>query len=233
MGGGVGVLGGREVVKKRKPSVVVWCQKRKPIPEYYGKKVGMLTYICTISWPDKNGMKALAQCECGREVAVQRGQFLAGYKRSCGCRRSTQTHGLIRTKEYACWASMKYRCRPGNKGAKWHGDRGIKLCKRWEDFLLFLKDMGPKPSPRHSIDRIDVNGHYEPGNCRWATSREQSRNRRDSRYITAFGERKIAADWAEDCRSGTKCAATIRHRIIKGWNSELAITAKPNSVRRK
>jgi hypothetical protein len=85
-----------------------------------------------------------------------------------------------RTAEYNCWHGMIGRCtRPSDTSWRKYGARGIKVCERWRrSFVDFLADMGRKPSPQHSIDRIDPNGHYEPGNCRWATASEQRRNTR-------------------------------------------------------
>ena len=81
--------------------------------------------------------------------------------------------------EYGSWAMMKQRClNPNSKNFKHWGGRGVEVCAHWRDFLCFLADMGPKPSPKHSIDRIDVNGNYTPANCRWATPSEQRRNQR-------------------------------------------------------
>lgn len=97
------------------------------------------------------------------------------------------THGAARsyrqTLEYRSWIGMKERCsNPKNKCYASYGGRGIRVCDRWiSDFSQFLADMGPKPSPKHSIDRIDNDGHYEPANCRWATTTQQVRNSRRTR----------------------------------------------------
>jgi hypothetical protein len=90
-----------------------------------------------------------------------------------------------RTPEHRAWANLKYRClNPNSQQYKNYGGRGIKVCKRWLlSFEAFLEDMGPKPNPSHSIDRIDNEGNYSPKNCRWATSKEQASNKRNTRRL--------------------------------------------------
>ena len=125
-------------------------------------------------------------CDCGQEVDVNRSNLRSGGVQSCGClRKQAQGCSYSRdgkaTREYTSWHSMKGRCsNPKDDNFKHYGGRGIRVCSRWlstDGFVSFLADMGPRPA-RHTLDRINVNGHYEPGNCRWATAREQRLNQR-------------------------------------------------------
>lgn len=101
--------------------------------------------------------------------------------------------------EYQCWQDMRRRClNPKRRDYARYGGRGIKVCDRWASFATFLADMGPRPSPKHSLDRIDNLGHYEPGNCKWATAAEQTRNRRSNLHVTIDGVTKVAADWEKE-----------------------------------
>lgn len=118
------------------------------------------------------------KCRCGKDVKVAARDIVVG-QQSCGSCNDKENY----PEEYNAWIGMKSRCRDVNsKAYKYYGERGISVCDRWqEDFLNFLDDMGRKPSYNLSLDRIDVDGNYEPSNCRWATAREQAINKRFSR----------------------------------------------------
>ncbi len=135
-------------------------------------------------------------CECGVVATVEGQRLVSGKTRSCGClqeetRRSAKgrvRHGMSRTPTHNTWGGMKQRCEnPASpRWADW-GGRGIRVCDRWQSFDLFLADMGEKPRGR-SLDRINNNGNYEPGNCRWATAKEQAANRRSRAIKQGEGE---------------------------------------------
>lgn len=131
-------------------------------------------------------------------------------------------HGGYESLEYSSWKGMKQRTtNPKNPEFKNYGGRGIKLCPEWHNFKAFIRDMGPKPTPLHSIDRINPDGDYEPGNCRWATPKEQSANRRDNPKITFRGETKTRVEWARELGiSGD----AIRHRLKVGETVEQALS---------
>jgi len=101
-----------------------------------------------------------------------------------------------------------------------YGGRGIKVCDRWQKFENFFQDMGPRPA-RKTIDRIDVNGNYEPSNCRWATTHEQMRNRRDNVHYEYMGRKQILPDWATEFSINP---STVKSRMKRGWSLERSLT---------
>lgn len=189
--------------------------------------------------PDANGKKARweCQCDCGKVVFVITDQLRSGHTRSCGClatelarARNTATkttHGQTGQSYYRVWVNMNYRCRNERcKEYRHYGGRGITVCQRWQDsFEAFREDMGPRPSG-YSIDRIDVNGNYEPGNCRWADNRTQSNNRRDTTWVEAGGITGPAADVA---RALGLSYSTLKHRAVRNRKGARLIDA-PHTV---
>lgn len=119
------------------------------------------------------------QCDCGNTTIVQKTDLCAGKTRSCGCMQGGITHGMSHTPEYKAWRDLIQRCtNPNNKRYKDYGGRGITVCDRWRNsFEAFHKDMGPKPDPKYSIDRINNDLGYCPDNCEWSDDTKQIRNR--------------------------------------------------------
>lgn len=130
-----------------------------------------------------------------------------------------------RSPTYISWESMKRRCRDNAVECyPRYGGRGITICAEWSSFKAFLRDMGPRPAGT-SLDRIDNNGNYEPGNCRWATIEEQGRNKRNNRYATLNGETMLVSDWAK--RLGMHYTGVILR--LKNWPIEHALTLPPKA----
>lgn len=120
--------------------------------------------------------------------------------------------------ERAAWHSLKNRCgNPNSSRYSRYGGRGITVCERWFSFENFLADMGPRPSAEHSIDRIDVNGNYEPSNCRWATAAEQSRNTSRNQWLTLNGKTQCLSDWAKEIGI---TISTLRERMDRDWSND-------------
>lgn len=136
---------------------------------------------------------------------------------------SFEMHGMSTTSEHCIWRSMKNRCHsPGDKGYRLYGGRGIQVCERWRNsFSAFYADMGPRPTAKHSIDRINNERNYEPGNCRWATREEQGNNTRVNVRLLFQGESLTVPQWAR--RLGIN-EDTITWRLRRGWTVEKALT---------
>lgn len=179
-------------------------------------------------------------CDCGKSIQVNRHDVHTGHTKSCGCLARETTiqrniektkHGRARTIEYGTWAQMKMRCYNKNdKRYNYYGARGIKVCKRWQKFENFFSDMGCRPSPEHSLDRIDNNGNYEPSNCRWATDIEQNNNTRSNKRILFDGRTKTLSEWAREYRVHS---GTLYSRLQRGWPIEKALIATVRKLKRR
>lgn len=131
-------------------------------------------------------------------------------------------HGKSKTAEYRIWIQMRSRCRnPNCPRFGRYGGRGISVCPEWDDFLIFLKDMGPRPSPGHAIERIDNNGNYEPDNCIWGTRHQQNSNKVTSVRLSLNGRSFTVSEWASLLRVNTR---SLFLRIEHGWSAEEALT---------
>lgn len=169
-------------------------------------------------------------CTCGIRCSVSSSNLLSGSNVSCGChkaeltRKRNLTHGLSHLPEYSVWLGMKARCNnPNNADWKSYGGRGIKLVDRWNSFDVFYSDMGPIPSSKYTIERIDNNKNYSPNNCIWATRKTQARNKRNIPLYEYDGKTLCVAEWAEIVGLHPE---TLRSRIKKGWSIEKALTTK-------
>lgn len=202
-----------------------------------GKKFGRLTVI-EFSHRRKDKIHYKCICDCGTEVKTRGANLKDGTTQSCGClhkertKKKNTTHGLSKTVEYRAYFAMKTRCyNQKDPGYKDWGGRGIKVCPEWlNDFTVFLKDMGPRPSKQHSIERINNDKGYCKVNCRWATIKEQSRNRRSTNMVSYKGETLCIMDWAK--KLDIKYV-TLQQRFKSGWSTEKAFTQEVKTPRKK
>lgn len=214
-----------------------------------GQRFGFLTalrrdgnYMCPYKPKrDRKGpIMWLCRCDCGQEIRARSDLLIRGRRKSCalnGHKNMEYLKAWPRSprhtfpSEFGTWQHMLRRCYEiNNPKYRIYGARGISVCERWRtSFDMFLRDMGRKPTPKHTIDRIDNDGNYEPGNCRWATAKEQGRNLRRSVYVEHNGERQLLMDVAD--RAGLN-RAVIYGRLKMGWSLEDSLTT-PVRPRRK
>lgn len=163
-----------------------------------GKKFGRLTAIALHPVKtNQGGFRYSCACDCGGSAVVSSSKLRLGRTRSCGCliiesARNRATHRSTKTPTYRSWVSMRERCySPRASNFKWYGRRGITVCERWKSsFETFRSDMGERPSGT-TLDRLNPDGNYEPGNCRWATSGEQARSKRVTRLSVSDAAKVI------------------------------------------
>jgi hypothetical protein len=170
------------------------------------------------------------RCDCGRVVDVLSSALISGASTGCRPCFDGRGHGMSSTRAYKIWAAMIRRCNGEmpNAAHKYQG-RGIRVCERWLIFENFHEDMGQPPTG-HSIDRIDNDRGYEPGNCRWATQTTQQRNRTNNHRLTLNGETKTLVEWSE---SQGIHPMTLRNRIVSGWPVERALLTPARTKRPK
>lgn len=165
------------------------------------------------------------RCDCGNTSTPTANNLYYGLSKSCGCAGVKTTHGLSKTPEYKVWASMKARCLREPR----YAGRGIAVCERWQEFEGFFEDMGPRPSSGSTIERLDNNGNYEPGNCCWATRLQQNNNKSNNLILELNGTKKTAKEWSR-CL-GLPYQGLIQ-RLRNGWSHEEALL-KPFRACRK
>lgn len=220
----------------------------RPLKSLIGQRFGRLEPIQYLG-RKSHSSHWLCRCDCGSETKALSSSLKTGQILSCGCYRRermsklTFKHGErgadLRseiTDEYRCWSRMLDRCdRPTEPTYKWYGGKGVTVCQRWRDnFGDFLADVGRKPTKRHSLDRIDSSGNYEPGNCRWATWNEQARNRSNNRRIVFRGREMTLVEAAEVAGIPYK---TVKGRLQHKWTVDEALSVpvdqmKVNAARR-
>lgn len=200
------------------------------ISSIFGKRYGRLVVLSFDKLNAYGGRYYQCLCDCGARKSVYYGSLSRGATKSCGCLNrevardpeSKTTHGLSHTKEYQTWINMKHRCED-RRNVKYadYGGRGISVCERWGHFEYFLDDMGNAPTPGHSLDRVNNALGYGPQNCRWATRKEQSLNKRNTRMLTVDGVTRPLAEWCE--KYGVP-SAKVRLRLDRyGFTPEQAV----------
>lgn len=198
---------------------------RKPIE---GNRYGRVLVVSYAGLNKDHIATYLCRCECGKEWVTSGVRIRQGRVNSCGCKRTEHfiTHGQCRgisyAPEYNIWRSMLARCKnPNLECYANYGGRGITVCDRWqESFEDFIADVGSRPSPLHTLDRIDNNAGYEPGNVRWATQDEQNRNKRSNHFLTIDNRTQCVTDWAREFGVPISC---FYGRTRRGWAPEEAI----------
>jgi hypothetical protein len=172
---------------------------------------------------------AVAQCECGEVRVVLLSELKRGLGLRCiGCR--NWKHGLSRSSEHVVWNGMIQRCtNEKHTYYKYYGGRGIRVCQRWlRSFLHFYNDVGPRPSPEHQLDRINNDGHYEPGNIRWVTRSKNRMNTRTNRWVVYRNQRMTLTELSAMC--GVK-VVTLSARLRRGWPVERAATTTVGAMK--
>jgi hypothetical protein len=206
-----------------------------PARELVGRRFGDLTVLMRAPVPYGQPRKAFwrCRCACGAETIVPSDRLQRGNTKSCGCRRARVTraaklrHGHATvgatTPEYITWCRIIARCEnPKEPSFRDYGARGIRMREPYRsDYRTFFRDVGPRPSPKHSIDRINPLGDYEPGNIRWATRKQQANNTRVNRRITWQGRTQTLSQWNDELGFRSRL---LNHRLRNGWSVERAMT---------
>lgn len=192
-----------------------------------GKRFDRLVVVKFAHRDAGNKAHWLCRCDCGRESVVQGYNLTGGQTTSCGCKKNTNPailrHGMSKTLVHSKWRGMLTRCtNPKAESYPLYGGRGIRVCDRWLTFENFYEDMGTPPEGS-SIERIDNDGNYEPGNCRWATSTEQGRNKRNNRVVTIDGIAMPVSAAAELLGIPVK---RIYARLALGWSDEMIAASR-------
>lgn len=214
--------------------------KRVQIIDLVGRVFSRLTVLKFSHTNKHNGAVWECLCSCGVVKVVPARSLVTGHTVSCGCYRrynlasKTLKHGHSKvgftSPEYKTWCNMKERCcTEDNKSYKYYGGRGIKICERWiNSFENFFEDMGKKPSTAHSIERDDVNGNYEPSNCRWATKKEQAGNTRTNVWLEYEGKKMTITNWAKFFK--LKSSSNILFHLRKGKTFEQVYNHFKNKI---
>lgn len=210
------------------------CRNKAYVKEMAGLRFGRLIVLEEIGKHISKGGAEIrnfrCKCDCGKEIERCLKSLHGKSNKSCGCYMSDFAskrlkHGMSKTSEFYIWAGMKPRCyNPTNKKYHLYGGKGVIVCERWfNSFQNFYDDMGPKPSSKHSLDRINGDGNYDPSNCRWATPIEQGRNTKSNIVIDILGRKIVLSNLCEILKLHKK---NIYIRLRSGQSHEEAIFGK-------
>lgn len=185
-----------------------------------GHRFGRLVAIEECGRSKQGSVLWKCQCDCGNTSLARASALKSGHIQSCGCatKEAVTKHGMRRTRLYGIWSHMVDRCtNPNSTVADRYFDRGIKMCAEWRDSFEAFRDwaLANGYSDKLSIDRINNNGNYEPSNCRWATVKEQGRNKRNNVMLTCNGETHCLAEWAE---MTNQPRSRLNNRLRRGWS---------------
>lgn len=198
------------------------------------KRFGRLVALGPVELRRPGGVFWLCRCDCGNTTMVLVRHLLSGNTRSCGCLRWVGTHKKTGTPLYSTWAAMCCRCHSHTSDSfENYGARGIVVCAAWrtsfEEFEFYVAQLPHYGKKGYTLDRIDNDGNYEPGNVRWATHKEQRRNSRRNRMIAYGGRTQCQMDWAKEIGMSAQC---LRSRLKAGWSIEEALTTPLGTSRK-
>ncbi len=202
--------------------------------DHTGKTFNRLTFLGYAGRNKRNQPVWFIECECGKISISHATDIVTGHTKSCGCFRvetstvTSTTHGMRHTPEYTAFNHAKDRCeRPSDKRYEGYGGRGIEF--RFATFDEFFAEVGLRPSNKHSLNRIDNDGHYEKGNIEWATKETQANNTRANKFWTYNGKTQTHIKWCREFGISHPC---LVHRLKAGWSTEKAFTtpARKHSI---
>jgi hypothetical protein len=209
-----------------------------------GNQYGKLTVIAhgqRIVMKHGTTQAFVCECFCGKVVLVAKSNLVSGNSKTCGCQRmanmkaATTTHNLSKSVESNTWRKIKDKCyNPKNPDYRYYGGRGIVMDETWRNsFEAFYEGIGPRPTPKHTLDRIDVNGNYEPGNVRWATRQVQSLNRRTHEMSGIYF---IRGKYRILCRDRWRSASTIEEAKkirAEDWSKRMEVALIENELAKR
>lgn len=202
-----------------------------------GQRFGRLVVIQRMNNSPNGKTQWLCMCDCGEKKIVRSDHLKSGETKSCGCLQKEitsvvkTTHGHSCDETYKLWLNMKQRCTNSNcPDYKDYGGRGITICEEWLEFTNFFRDMGKRPLG-YTIERGNNKGNYCLDNCKWATSKEQARNKRNNLYITYRGKTKLLIKWSEE--TGIPYKVLWKRIYIYNWSIEAVLTTSVKQHRKK